>query len=94
MKRAAKKLPRLVNVSGISSLRTDTKDLRGCASHPETSDCRDSARDEDGSTTPSVLVENWACPATNKGRAKVRSAVGETFHPFVCDVEFIKVEFL
>jgi hypothetical protein len=94
MKRAAKKLPRLADVSEIPSLGTGTEDLRGGASHPETSDCGDSARNEDGSSTASILVENRTGPATDDGRAKVRSTIGQTLHPFICNVEFFKVEFL
>jgi hypothetical protein len=94
MKRANKKFQRLAGVSKISSRETVVESLRGSDRHPESSNRRDSARDEDGSAAAGVLVENRTGPATDNGRAKIRSTIGQSFHPYVRDIEFLKVEFL
>lgn len=94
MKRANKKFQRLAGVSKISSLEKVIENLRGSDRHPESSERRDSARDENGSAAAGVLVENRTGPTTDNGRAKVRSTVGQPFHPYVLDSEFFKVEFL
>jgi hypothetical protein len=88
-------LTKLQNLSVLNCQSGTSHCIPISGSHPETSNDRDEAREEDREATTANLVEDRVGPATNQRRAEVWRAVQQALEVWLAfEVEGFVVEFL